>query len=153
MESRQEAQKAQETSASAPSVPFRGQTGLSQARGILPARNMFTTRNAIRLALIQVGVIVAGILAAGVGYHSASGMGGSMPASTLFLVHFGFLLLALPVAWITFAARLQKNGSASDRMKTLTFIVGLAMLVVLTLFSVYAAGEPWMGGDLWPQGD
>ncbi len=114
---------------------------------------MLTTRNAIKVALMQVGVIVAGILAAGVGYHAASGMGGSMPASTAFLVHFGFLLLALPVAWIAFAARLQNNAAASDRKKTLTFVVGLALLVGLTLFSLYAAGEPWMGDTLWVQDD
>jgi hypothetical protein len=114
---------------------------------------MFSISKAIKLALMQAGVIVAGILAASVGYHAASGMGGSMPASTAFLVHFGFLLLAFPAAWITFAARLQHNAAASDRKKTLTFVVGLALLVGLTLFSLYAAGEPWMGGDLWPQGD
>ena len=114
---------------------------------------MVSTRSVVKIALIQVGVIISGILAASVGYHAASGMGGSMPASTLFLVHFGFLLLALPLAWITFAARLQNNAAASDRKKTLTFVAGLGLLVGLTLFSLYAASEPWMGGDLWPEDD
>jgi len=114
---------------------------------------MLTTRNAIKVALMQVGVIVAGILAAGVGYHAASGMGGFVPASTAFLVHFGFLLLALPLAWITAAVRLRNNVTVSDRKKTLTFVVGLALLVALTLFSLYAAGGPWMGDTLWPQED
>jgi ABC-type Na+ efflux pump permease subunit len=114
---------------------------------------MFTTSNAIKVALIQVGVIVGGILAAGLGYRAAEEMGGTIPVSTVFLVHFGFWLLALPVAWIAVAVRLRHNAAASDSKKTLTFVVGLALLVVLTLFSLYAAGEPWMGGNLWHQDD
>lgn len=114
---------------------------------------MFTTSNAIKVALMQVGVIVGGILASGLGYRAAEEMGRTIPVSTVFLVHFGFWLLALPVVWIAVAVRLRHNAAVSDGKKTLTFVVGVALLVALTLFSLYGAGEPWMGGNLWQQGD
>jgi|GEM_PF-1884251 len=105
---------------------------------------MFTTNNPVRVALMQVGVIVGGILAAGLGYRVAEDIGRTIPVSTALLVHFGFWLLALPLVWIAVAVRLRNNAAVSNRKKTLTFVVGLALLVVLTLFSLYAAGQPWM---------
>ena len=43
---------------------------------------MFTTQNAVRLALMQVGLIVGGILAAGIGYHAMDERGGTVPVFT-----------------------------------------------------------------------
>ena len=111
--------------------------------------HLFTTPNAIKVALMQVGVIVGGILAAGIGYHAVNEMGGTVPVSTVFLVQFGFWLLALPLGWIALAVRLRQNEAASDRQKTVTFLAGVALLVGLTLLSLYATGGPWMGGNLW----
>lgn len=111
--------------------------------------HMFTTPNAIKIALMQVGVIVAGILAAGIGYRAASDLERVVPVSTVFLVHFGFLLLALPLVWIGVAMRMQRNATASDRRKSLTFLAGLALLIGLILLALHAAGTPWMGGSLW----
>ena len=112
---------------------------------------VFTIPNAIRLALMQVGVIVAGILAAGIGYHAVNEIGGSMPVSTVFLVHFGLWLLALPLSWITVATRLQRNPESSDRSRTATFLCGILALVLLTLLAVYSAVAPWAQGDLLPR--
>jgi hypothetical protein len=112
---------------------------------------MFTMRNAIKVALMQVGVIVAGILAASVGYHAASGRVGFAPASTAFLVQFGFLLLALPLGWITAVVRLRNSEAVSRRQHALAFGSGIALIIGLTLFSAYAVGKPWIGSTEWLQ--
>ena len=112
---------------------------------------MFSISKAIKIALMQVGVIVAGILAASVGYHAASGRVGFVPASTAFLVHFGFLLLALPMAWITAAVRLRNSAAFAHRQKVLACGSGIALIIGLTLFSAYAAGKPWIGSTQWLQ--
>ncbi len=100
---------------------------------------------------MQVGVIAAGILAASVGYHAASGRVGFVPASTAFLVHFGFLLLALPLAWLTAVVRLRNSEASSRRQRALAFASGIALIIGLTLFSAYAAGKPWIGSTQWLQ--
>jgi len=112
---------------------------------------MFSISKAIKVALMQVGVIVAGILAASVGYHAASGRVGFVPASTTFLVHFGFLLLALPLAWITAAVRIRNSEASSRRLRALAIGSGIALIIGLTLFSAYAAGKPWIGSTQWLQ--
>jgi len=105
---------------------------------------MFTTQNAVRLALMQVGVIVGGILAAGIGYHAMDEMGSTVPVSTVFLVHFGFWLLALPVLWISVAIRFRNNPEISDGMRTAAFMAGIGMIVLIGGLALHAGITPWM---------
>lgn len=107
---------------------------------------MFTTQNAVRLALMQVGVIVCGILAAGIGYQAMDELGGTVPVSTVFLVHFGFWLLALPVVWISVAIRFRNNPEISDGLRTATFIAGIGMLLLTGSLALHAGITPWMQG-------
>ena len=115
---------------------------------------MFSKRSAIRIALIQVGVVLAGILAASVGDHAARGRVGFVPDSTAFLARFGFLLIALPLAWLMTVLRLRKNAAWAawaHVQKILALGSGIALIVGLTLFSAYAAGKPWVSSSQWLQ--
>ena len=114
---------------------------------------MFTTQNAVKLALMQIGVIVAGILAAGIGYHAVNEMGGTVPVSTVFLVHFGFWLLALPLGWIIVAMRLRNHPGISDGFKTTAFLVGIVMVVLIALLALHAGITPWTQNTLLRPGE
>jgi len=73
---------------------------------------MVSKRSAIKIALIQVGVIISGILAASVGYHAARGRTGFAPDSTAFLAHFGFLLILIPLAWFGITVRFYNSAGS-----------------------------------------
>ena len=100
-----------------------------------------------KVALVQSAVILAGILAANVGYQMASGIVGFAPDSTAFLAHFGLLLLALPFAWFIAAVRLWNRPLP----KRLALGSGIALIIGLTLFSAFAVGKPWVGSAQWLQ--
>jgi hypothetical protein len=71
-------------------------------------------------------------------------MGGTIPVSTVFLVHFGFWLLALPVAWITVAIRFRNNPEISDGRRTTAFLAGIGLVVLIALLALHAGITPWM---------
>jgi len=59
----------------------------------------FTTRNTVILALVQVGVIVLGVLAAGAAHKWYTTFNMRLPSSTILVAEYGFLALVLPLAW------------------------------------------------------
>jgi magnesium-transporting ATPase (P-type) len=114
---------------------------------------VFTTNNAMRVWLMQLGVIVFGILATAASYKSLEHVSLAPSDLAVFLMNYGFLLLLVPVTWIAVAIRWKNNPAVSDGRKALIFIAGLIALLVLAVMVVLAAGAPWLrlAGD-WGRG-
>jgi len=105
---------------------------------------MASIRNAVIVAILQVGVIVAGVLAAGLCYRAW--MSSNMPPPPLItlLYDHGVAGLAIPLAWVTGAAILHTRSSVSDDVRTLMFWLGVLVLVALTIFALYTDVSPWL---------
>ncbi|MBI2929707.1 MAG: hypothetical protein HYY24_28955 [Verrucomicrobia bacterium] len=104
---------------------------------------MFTTRNAVVVALMQISVIVSGVLGAGVLLRILE----RVPASTRFLVDYGVALLAIPLIWISAAVVVRSRSAISESTKSVAFWLGLALLLALMLFVANALIGPWLGMD------
>jgi hypothetical protein len=101
---------------------------------------MFTARNAVLLALLQVGVIVGGTLATGITRKLWGDM--ELPFATFFLSNYGVALFTLPLGWITFAMVARLNAKLSDEARDLVFSLGFLILFGLILFEGYAVLNP-----------
>ena len=99
----------------------------------------FTTRNTVILALVQVGVVVLGVLAAGASCKWSTTFNMRLPSSTILVAEYGFLALVLPLAWVTVALLTMRRGAESENAKPLVFYSGILLLLVL-LLSVGCAG-------------
>ena len=110
---------------------------------------MFSTKNAVMVALMQTGTIVGGVLAAGTSGKVWKTMFGPdhVPISFFQLMNFGPLALAIPIVWIVFVLVLRQRTEVSDDAKSLGFGSGVLILVVLIIsISVVILG-PWAGVD------
>lgn len=106
---------------------------------------MFTIRNIVIVALMQVGVIVAGVLASGL-CHRFWTMNGvaALPLATLLLYHYSVLWFAIPIGWSLLALTLRNRPQISDDAKSLVFSLGVILLLTLVVFVVLADVAPWM---------
>jgi hypothetical protein len=102
---------------------------------------MVSIRNIVVLALMQVGVIVAGVLTAGVCHKMAVSNGTTMPFLTLMLYQFSVTGLLIPLAWVTGTVVIQLRANVGDGIKLLMFWLGILLLIVLTIF-VFCADVP-----------
>jgi hypothetical protein len=105
---------------------------------------MGSIRNTVVVAIMQVGVIVAGVLAAGVCHRVWTSRDWPLPALVGLLYHFGFMGLLIPLAWAAGAAVLQTRAGVSEDVRVLMFWLGVLVLVVLVVFVAYADGSPWL---------
>lgn len=103
---------------------------------------MFTIYNATLVAVIQVGVIVAGVLASGLWHKFSTGGNMAMPFQAGLLYHYGMAGFVIPFAWLTFALLLRRSPGVSDEIKDLAFMLGLVVLVALVIFVLYADVAP-----------
>ncbi len=104
--------------------------------------NLFTISNAVMVALLQLGVVLFGIMAAGLGGKVAQEGGLAVPAATAFIIRYGLTLLGLPLFWIFMALRLRRNPQVSDSKKGLAFLSGFLLLAGLLIFIFCAAVRP-----------
>lgn len=105
---------------------------------------MFSIANAVKIAVMQVGVIVIGVLAAATAYRSSNIGQGIIPLITIVATNFGGLLLVIPIAWIIGALQIRRADGISDDAKKLAFLSGVAILILLAIFFAYAAIMPWL---------
>jgi hypothetical protein len=105
---------------------------------------MFTVRNTVLVALMQVGVIVAGVLAAGVSHKWWTTFGARvLPPVTIWLMNYGVITLILPLVWSILVLRLRQRPGVSEDVKNLAFFSGILLLIALCGLIGYAVLEPW----------
>lgn len=103
---------------------------------------MFTIYNATLVAVIQVGIIVAGVLASGLWHKFASTSNIAMPFPTNLLYTYGVIGLAIPILWLLSALLVRRSPPISDESKGLVFGSGILLLVALAVFVIYANVSP-----------
>ncbi len=111
---------------------------------------MASIRNTVIVAILQVGVIVAGALAAGICHRVWTSNNMPVPPLIGLLYNHGIAWLIIPMAWITGAAMLHTRPGVSDDVRTLMFWLGVLVLVALTVFVLYADVTPWLGFRTMP---
>ncbi len=104
---------------------------------------MFSILNATRLAVMQVGVIVVGVLASGLWRRVTITDGLAMPAPAGLLYRYGVAGLLIPLGWLLFALLLRRSSSVPDGVKALAFILGIVMVIGLIVFVLYADVAPF----------
>ena len=105
-------------------------------------------RNTVLVALMQVAVIVGGVLGAGLFYQTAAVANLPPPRPILLLVTDGGFGLGLPLVWATVALLVRRRPEVSDELKQLLHWLGMALLIGLAGFMIYADVTPWLG-ILW----
>jgi hypothetical protein len=103
---------------------------------------MFAIYNATLVAVMQVGVIVAGVLASGLWHKFATSSGMAMPNPAGLLYSYGMVGFIIPLAWLTVAILIRRSRIISDDLKSLTFWFGVLVLISLTVFMIYADVSP-----------
>jgi hypothetical protein len=102
----------------------------------------FTTRNTVIAALVQVGVIVGGVLAAGACIKWYSTFGLTPFRSTTLLAEYGLLALVLPLVWVTIALRAQQRSHRDEEPSIIAFLLGILLLLLLLGAVWYSAARP-----------
>ena len=103
---------------------------------------MFSINNATLVAVMQVGVIVAGVLASGLWHRASISNGVAMPPPAGLLYSYGVAALAIPLGWLVFALLVRRSSLVSDEVKMLAFGLGIAVLIGLVVFVIYADVSP-----------
>jgi len=93
---------------------------------------------------MQVGVIVAAVLAAGVCHKVWTTREWAVPSPVALLYNHGVAGLLIPLAWVTGAAVLQTRSSVSEDARVLMFWLGVLVLIALIIFAAYADISPWL---------
>lgn len=106
---------------------------------------MFTILNAVRLALMQVGVLTIGVLGAGLHRKIVMMNGWQPPPLISAITDYGFISLILPLVWITVAVLVHRR-EMSDAAKNMVFSSGAVLVAVMIIFFVivdFGLGYDW----------
>lgn len=107
----------------------------------------FTSRNLVILALLQVGILVASVLGAGVTYkwyhNDASGLF-AVPWLCRCLMEFGWLGLVLPPAWLMATLWLLGRPHTSMRVPLCAVAAGFLLTILFLLLGWFGAVQPWL---------
>lgn len=104
---------------------------------------MFSIKNAVYVAIMQVGVIVVGVLAAGLCYKAQTDMGVRFPTAYMLLLNHTITFLAIPLVWITVVLWIRSRPEATEDVKNLAFWSGVLLIIALPIFVFYADVTPW----------
>ena len=91
---------------------------------------------------MQVGVIVAGVLASGFWHKFSTSSNMAMPFPASMLFNYGIVGFAIPLVWIIFTLLLRGRSEVSDDIKSLAFWFGIFVLIGLAIFVLYADVSP-----------
>jgi hypothetical protein len=106
---------------------------------------MWSTLNIVRVALMQVGAVIASILVGGV-YHKFSSTSeplGNMPPYQSWWYHYGGFGFCLPIVWVAISLYVYSHDDISEHTKFFVFwsgvlaFVALAVMVVISLVSLF----------------
>jgi hypothetical protein len=103
---------------------------------------MFTIKNAIYVALLQLGVVVAGVLGAGLVNRFYGEMQHDLPPLVAMLMSHTLPFLAIPLVWIALALTVRDRAAISEGLKTMVFLSGIAVIIGLVVFVAYADAGP-----------
>jgi hypothetical protein len=107
-----------------------------------------TTRNLVIVALLQVGVIVGGVLAAVTSRRWHAVLGHLPPSqAAAFLADYGFLLLVVPAVWIALALWVRTRSDDAQGPSRIAFWTGIGILALLVIFVVRTVIVPMFGLD------
>jgi hypothetical protein len=112
-------------------------------------QTMAIIKNTVVVAIMQVGIIVAGMLAAAICHKVFTSNNMAMPLPAAMLYSYGLIGFFIPVVWGPVAVVLQLRTTVSDGIKSLLFWLGVLMLIMMTVFIVYADVTPWFHGFIW----
>ncbi len=105
---------------------------------------MFTIRNTVLVALMQVGVIVAGVLASGLGHRHCVAIGMTLPLPATLLYDFGVLWFSIPIIWLLTALMFFSRQEISEDARQLIFLLGILLVISLSVFVLYADISPFL---------
>jgi uncharacterized membrane protein YhaH (DUF805 family) len=117
---------------------LRGDTSVS-------APSAFTISNAVLVAVLQVGAIVIGCLAAATSYRVAGQFGGPTSLPTVLLIQYWFCFMGVPLVWITAALRMRRRHDVSVEAKGTIFWFGVFLLVALVVLGLCGFVGPLFG--------
>ncbi len=91
---------------------------------------MFTIKNAILVALSQVGTVVYCTLISGVLYrfHGGASEVERMPSITVWMVQNGYFLLVFPIAWIAWASWAEQSSNLGNGVQRMAFLSGVLVI-------------------------
>jgi hypothetical protein len=104
----------------------------------------FTVRNTVILALVQVGVITTGVLAAGATRKWYTSFRMSLPQTTIWLAEYGWLAMVLPLLWVTVALVILNDKGSSDERRLGAVFGGVALLIFLLAAVFFYAVLTWL---------
>lgn len=110
---------------------------------------MASIKNTVVVAIMQVGIIVAGMLAAGICHKVFTSNNVAMPLPAAMLYDYGLMGFFIPLIWGPLAVVLQLRATVPDGIKSLIFWLGVLMLMGIAVFIVYADVTPWFHGFMW----
>jgi hypothetical protein len=108
---------------------------------------MFSIRNTVIVALMQIGVIVAGVLAAGIWHKLSTSDGLNMPAKAAILYNHGAIGFLIPIIWAAFTLILLNRPEIADEIKASSFWFGVFLLLLLIGFVWQADVAPFFNLD------
>ena len=98
---------------------------------------------------MQVAVLVVGVLAAGICHKVFSDRNVAMPWPAAALYWHGVIGLLIPATWGIGTVVLHLRANVGDGIKTLAFWLGVLILIVMTVFVLYADVSPWFQAMHW----
>jgi uncharacterized membrane protein len=105
---------------------------------------MGSIQNIVRVALLQIGVIVAGVLGAGICHKISSLTERPMPVLPSVLYSYGAFGFIIPIVWVILALIICSREDASDTTKALIFWLGVLMVVALASLVLIVDGRGLM---------
>ena len=94
------------------------------------------TKDSVRVAIIQVVIIVFGVLGTGATQHWWALLKKPVPAFQQWVMDWGLVLFILPLGWILWYLRVLRREGTSEELKRLAFQVGLMLAVMLVFLFV-----------------
>ena len=118
---------------------------LLSATRIIEGMHSFTMRNLVILALVQIGVVTARVLAAGVSVKWMTTFNLVGPRRELeFVCDFGWIALALPTAWAAVALWEFRRETEDDSRKLVVVLAGWLLLALLIYASWHWSLCSWL---------
>ena len=94
------------------------------------------TKDSVRVAIVQVVIIVFGVLGTGATQHWWALLSKPVPAFQQWVMDWGLVLFIIPLVWILYYLRVLRRDGASEELKRLAFQVGLILAVMLLFLFV-----------------